>query len=478
MVFTSGHFFFFFFLFYLCYLGAQKHLKTQNAILLAASYFFYGFWDYRFLGLILISTFVDYFAAQFIQLNKKNHHDKKAFYWLLLSILVNLSILGFFKYYNFFAGSLSELLSIFNIPVADYTLDIILPVGISFYTFQTMSYSIDVYRGRQKPAKSPLNFALFVSFFPQLMAGPIERARKLLPQIEKARTISYEGFRDGGWLILWGVFKKVYIADNLAPYTYWSIQGGGGLTSIDVYLAMIAFSFQFYCDFSGYSDMARGLAKLMGFNLRLNFNLPFLASNPAELWRRWHITLSNWFRDYVYGSLRKLHPSGLMNISALMLTMLLVGLWHGAAWTFVFWGGGWGLTLAIHRFIQPSISVFMKKFILIKHLNHWLGVLITFHIWLFWSIFFVSPSLSQALSMASIMLTDFTASASSASDAARILFYTSPLFLIQAIQYKQGHLDILKGHSNVLRLAVYASLLILLWTNGAHHLNEFIYFQF
>jgi len=478
MVFTSGYFFFFFFLFYLCYLGSQKHLKIQNGILLAASYFFYGFWDYRFLGLILISTFVDYFAAQFIQLNKKNQQDKKAFYWLLLSILVNLSILGFFKYYNFFADSFSELLSIFNIPVAAYTLDIILPVGISFYTFQTMSYSIDVYRGRQQPAKSPLNFALFVSFFPQLMAGPIERAKKLLPQIENIRTISYEGFRDGGWLILWGVFKKVYIADNLAPYVDWGIQKGGAQTSLDIYLVMIAFSFQIYCDFSGYSDMARGLAKLMGFNLRINFNLPFLASNPSELWRRWHITLSNWFRDYVYASLRKLHPSRLMNIVSLMLTMMLAGLWHGADWHFVFWGAAWGITLVIHRLLQPFISTFKKKHALINRYIHWPSVILTFHIWLITLVFFVSPSLKQAFSMIEIMLAHFNSSPSSASDAARLLFYISPVFLIQALQYNQGHLDVLKGQSATLRIAIYASLLILLWTNGSQNLNEFIYFQF
>jgi len=478
MVFTSGHFFFFFSLFYLCYLGSQKHLKTQNGILLAASYFFYGFWDYRFLGLILISTFVDYFAAQFIQLNKKNQQEKKAFYWLLLSILVNLSILGFFKYFNFFAASFSELLSIFNISVAAYTLDIILPVGISFYTFQTMSYSIDVYRGKQKPALSPLNFALFVSFFPQLMAGPIERAKKLLPQIENTRTISYESFRDGGWLILWGLFKKVYIADNLAPYVDWGIQKGGAQTSLDIYLAMIAFSFQIYCDFSGYSDMARGLAKLMGFNLRVNFNLPFLASNPSELWRRWHITLSNWFRDYAYASLRKLHPSELMNSVSLMLTMMLAGLWHGADWHFVFWGATWGTTLVIHRLLQPFISTFKKKHTLINRYIHWPSVILTFHIWLITLVFFVSPSLKQAFSMIGVMLTHFNSSPGSASDAARILFYISPVFLIQAIQYKQGHLNILKDRPATLRLAVYASLLILLWTNGSQNLNEFIYFQF
>ncbi len=478
MIFTSGHFFFFFLLFYLCYLATQNNLRAQNIALLTASYFFYGFWDYRFLGLILISTFIDFFAAQFIQQNKKKQQDKRAFHWLLLSLSVNLGILGFFKYYNFFIESFMQLLSLLSIPTTSHTLDIILPVGISFYTFQTMSYSIDVYRGRQKATESPINFALFVSFFPQLMAGPIERAKKLLPQIENKRNISYSSFREGGWLILWGVFKKVYIADNLAPYTHWAVNPGGAQTSIDVYLAMIAFSFQFYCDFSGYSDMARGLAKLMGFNLRLNFNLPFLASNPSELWRRWHITLSNWFRDYVYGSLRKLHPSALMNTTALLLTMLLVGLWHGANWTFVAWGAGWGITLATHRVLQPFISTYTKLTPLVDKHTHWLGIILTFHIWLLWSVFFVSPDLSHAINMALIMLTEFSGSSNSAADAARILFYTSPLFFIQAIQYKQGRLDILKNSNRVLRLALYTSLLLLLWTNGAQNLNEFIYFQF
>lgn len=478
MIFTTGHFFFFFLLFYLCYLCTQKHLRIQNGTLLIASYFFYGFWDYRFLGLIILSTFVDYFAAQFIQLNKQKQQDKKAFRWLSLSILVNLGILGFFKYYNFFAESLVQLLSVFNLSIAPHTIEIILPVGISFYTFQTMSYSIDVYRGRQKASQSPLNFALFVSFFPQLMAGPIERAKKLLPQIENKRTLNYTSFREGGWLILWGVFKKVYIADNLAPYVYWATQKGGAQTSLDIYLAMLAFSIQIYCDFSGYSDMARGLAKLMGFNLRVNFNLPFFASNPAELWRRWHITLSNWFRDYVYGSLRKLHPATLMNTMALMLTMMLVGLWHGAAWNFVFWGTAWGITLAIHRFLQPVISGFTKQHPLIKQYIHWPGVLVTFHIWLVLCVFFVYSDLNQAFSKAFILLFHLNISPSSFADAARILFYAAPLFLIQSVQYKRGHLDILKNQSSILRTTVYVVLLILLWTNGSHHLNEFIYFQF
>lgn len=478
MIFTSGNFFFFFIVFYLIYLFLQGRIRTQNILLLAASYFFYGYWDYRFLSLILISTVVDYFSAHRVEYHKNHNNTKAARYWLWLSILTNLSILGFFKYYNFFIDSFIEFLSLFGLSVAPYTLNIILPVGISFYTFQTMSYTIDVYRGRQKACKSPLNFAIFVSFFPQLMAGPIERAKKLLPQIERVRIISYEDVREGGWLILWGMFKKVYIADNLAPFTHWAFIEGGAVTALDIYLGMLAFSIQFYCDFSGYSNMARGMARLMGIRLSLNFNLPFLASNPSELWRRWHITLSNWFRDYLYAELLKLHNATSRKTIALILTMMLVGLWHGAAWTYIIWGGLWGIAIAIHRKLQAPIANTAKNFIYLDRYMHWAGVLLTFNLWVVFGIFFVSPSLDQALSMSNTMLTRFDFSPDSVSNAIRILFYSFPIIIMQAIQYKQRRLDILKSASASVRFTLYVLLLLLLWTNGSQHLNEFIYFQF
>ena len=478
MLFNSGHFFFFFFVFYLLYLASLKNVRVQNLLTLAASYFFYGFWDYRFLALIMISTAVDFIAAQRIEYSRDNGDRIKARRWLWLSVTVNLGILGFFKYFNFFVGSFAELLGTFGLDTPRYTLEIILPVGISFYTFQTMSYTIDVYRGRQKATTHALNFALYVSFFPQLMAGPIERAKKLLPQLEKARTIDFEDIREGGWLLLWGVFKKVYIADNLAPFTYGVIREGGAASALDLYLAAIAFTLQLYCDFSGYSDMARGMARMMGIKLSLNFNLPFFSSNPSEMWRRWHITLAEWFRNYVYDELRKLNQSPAWLAVCVLLTMMLVGLWHGGDWAYVVWGGLWGVAMVTHRIVTPVIVRVSETFPRLNGALHWSGVLVTFHISLSTGIFFVSPNLPHAAGIAQSLFTGFDSSATSVSDAARVLFYVWPLLLVQTVQHSLQRLDFLAKAPSILRMLIYIVLLLLLWTNGADQLNEFIYFQF
>jgi alginate O-acetyltransferase complex protein AlgI len=478
MLFNSGHFFFFFLVFYLLYILIKKNLRLQNGLLLAASYFFYGFWDYHFLGLLLVSTAVDFIAGQQIELFKAAGKSSKARYWLWLSVIVNLGILGFFKYFNFFIDSFTQLLGAFGLEVMPYTLEIILPVGISFYTFQTMSYTIDVYRGRQPATRDPLNFALYVSFFPQLMAGPIERARKLLPQIERKREIGYDDIREGGWLLLWGIFKKVYIADNLAPYSYWAFIEGGATTALDVYLAIIAFSIQIYCDFSGYSDMARGMARMMGFRLSLNFNLPFLAPNPSELWRRWHITLANWFRDYVYAELRKWNRLTLSKNICVIITMFLVGLWHGAAWNYVIWGTLWGIALSMHRWMIPSINRLDGVLPGMQATRHWLGVLLTFHIWIVIGVFYAAPGLEQAWLMEKAMLTGFDSSVSSGADAIRLLAYCLPLVVVQAFQHRTHRLNIMHKQHVIVRAGVYTTLLLLLWTNGAVFLNEFLYFQF
>ena len=325
--------------------------RGQNRMLLVASYIFYGWWDWRFLSLLWFSTTFDYFVG--ILLDKIQDPYKRK--WCIASsICVNLGILGFFKYFNFFEHSLAELFSKFNIQLGWVSLNIILPVGVSFYTFQSMSYTIDVYCKKMKATYNFFDFALFVAFFPQLLAGPIERAAFLLPKIQRPRHFQLEVFNRGIFLITYGLFKKIVIANGVAPSVNAIYNSTGAVSFIDVVLATYLFAIQIYCDFSGYTDIARGLAKIMGFDLMVNFNLPYFATNPSDFWRRWHISLSSWLRDYLYiplGGNRKGPSRTYVN---LMITMLLGGLWHGAAWSFVLWGFYQGSLLCIHRFFTKK----------------------------------------------------------------------------------------------------------------------------
>jgi len=313
----------------------NKKLKYQNLLILISSYVFYGWWDYRFLSLILLSTIVDFFIG--LSIPNQDLEKQKILLWC--SVLFNLSVLGFFKYYNFFVDSWIDLFSSFGYVIKSvWTLNIILPVGISFYTFQTMSYTIDIYKGKLKPTKDFISFASFVSFFPQLVAGPIERASNLLPQIFKKRVFKYEQGVQGLRLILWGMFKKVVIADSIAPevndiFGNYQELGGGTL-----WLGAIYFAFQIYCDFSGYSDIAIGTSKLFGFELMSNFKFPYFSRNIGEFWRRWHISLSTWFRDYLYIPLGGSQKGKWMSIRNIFIIFLVSGFWHGANWNFVFWG--------------------------------------------------------------------------------------------------------------------------------------------
>jgi alginate O-acetyltransferase complex protein AlgI len=316
----------------------------RKVFLLAASYYFYAYWDWRFCGLLLISTAVDFSVGQGL----KRSDDPKRRRWLLAASLVtNLGLLGFFKYYNFFVGSLTALLE----PIGwdCNSLNIILPVGISFYTFQTLSYTIDVYRRQLTPEDSPLDFALFVAFFPQLVAGPIVRARDFLPQTKTLRRLSWPRFHDGLRQFVFGMFKKVVIADHLAVIVDFAYPHAEAFSGPTLILATLAYAAQIYCDFSGYSDMAIGLARAMGYDFPENFDHPYLARSPREFWRRWHISLSTWLRDYLYIPLGGNRKGRLRTGLNLMLTMLLGGLWHGASWTFVFWGGLHGSALVVDR---------------------------------------------------------------------------------------------------------------------------------
>lgn len=346
MLFNSAAFLQFFTAFLLIYFVVRNRLEFRNRLIVAASYLFYGWWDYRFLSLLLISSLLDFYVGLNLERCRQERRRK---FLLFLSIAGNLSILGFFKYFDFFALSLTEAFSRLGIAMSIETLGFILPVGISFYTFQSMSYTIDVYRREMKPTHRLVEFLAYVSFFPQLVAGPIERARRLLPQFSKSLTITTSMVEEGLWLCVWGLYKKVALADNLAPLVEMAYADGMESGPI-VVLGTIAFGFQIYCDFSGYSDIARGVAKMLGFELMVNFNLPYTAVNLREFWQRWHISLSSWLRDYLYVSLGGNRRGPVRTLINLCVTMVLAGLWHGAAWNFVLWGAWHGVGLAVHRF--------------------------------------------------------------------------------------------------------------------------------
>ncbi len=314
----------------------QKNLRVQNLLLLISSYIFYGWWDYRFLSLIFLSTVIDYFVGLRIY-ESNNKKTKKEYLWI--SILFNLVLLGFFKYFNFFIDSWVDLLNAVGYDQkSTWTLNVILPVGISFYTFQTMSYTLDIYHEKLKPTKDFISFASFVSFFPQLVAGPIEKASSLLPQILNSRVFKYEQGVQGLRLILWGMFKKVVIADSLAWRVDFVFNNYQNLNGGVLLFGLIYFSFQIYCDFSGYSDIAIGTAKLFGFEIMSNFKFPYFSRDIGEFWRRWHVSLSTWFRDYLYIPLGGSKGGKWLSIRNIFIIFTLSGFWHGANWTFLVWG--------------------------------------------------------------------------------------------------------------------------------------------
>jgi D-alanyl-lipoteichoic acid acyltransferase DltB (MBOAT superfamily) len=336
MLFNSLEFLLFLPIVFILYWFVFKKLQYQNILVLIASYIFYGWWDWRFLSLILISTLIDYtIGLEF----KKTNSQKKKKILLSLSLLFNLGMLGFFKYYNFFVDSWIDAWGVLGVKMNASSLNIILPVGISFYTFQTLSYTIDVYRKKIQPTKDFIAFASFVSFFPQLVAGPIERATNLLPQFYKKRKFDYEYAVSGMKLILWGLVKKVVIADSCAILVnkiFADYQNESGLVLI---MGAIYFAFQIYCDFSGYSDIAIGTSRLFGFKLKRNFNYPYFSRDIAEFWRRWHISLSTWFRDYLYIPLGGSRGNKWFQLRNVFVIFLVSGFWHGANWTFIAWGG-------------------------------------------------------------------------------------------------------------------------------------------
>lgn len=321
--------------FVLYWYATQRRLALQNLLIVAASYLFYGWWDWRFLSLIIFSTLVDYTVG--LALKKEEDHLKRRLL-LLTSIVINLGLLGFFKYYNFFADNFAAAFSFFGAPIQTGSLHIILPVGISFYTFQTMSYTIDVYRRKLEPTRDFIAFTAYVSFFPQLVAGPIERAANLLPQFYRKRIFSQASASEGLRQILWGLFKKMVIADNAADFANLIFNNSDQYPGSVLLLGGVFFAFQIYSDFSGYSDIAIGTARLFGFELMRNFAFPYFSRDIAEFWRRWHISLSTWFRDYVYIPLGGSRGATWVRIRNTFIIFIVSGFWHGANWTFIVWG--------------------------------------------------------------------------------------------------------------------------------------------
>lgn len=390
MIFNSIPFVIFFLVFYIIYLLIRNR-TSKTYLILIASYFFYAWWDWRFLSLIIFSTIVDYFLGKKIY-GSESIKEKKQF--LFLSLISNLGLLFIFKYFNFFIGSFTEIASYIGFSTSYNTLNIILPVGISFYTFQTMSYTIDIYKNKLRPENNFAVFASYVAFFPQLMAGPIVRAIDLIPQFNRDNKLTFNHFKIGVFLIVLGYFKKLVVADSIAPLVDEAFANPANYNALNLSIIVVFYSFQIYCDFSGYSDIAIGVAKLLGFEFPKNFNLPYFSKNLSEFWRRWHISLSSWLRDYLYISLGGNRNGIIFTQRNLMLTMLLGGLWHGANWTFVIWGFLHGSYLIVQRIIQP-VSRFLSS-ILPKLLFSVTSIFITFLLVNIAWVFFRSQSVSQA----------------------------------------------------------------------------------
>jgi D-alanyl-lipoteichoic acid acyltransferase DltB (MBOAT superfamily) len=525
MLFNSSIFALFFATFFPVYLLVRRNIFWRNALLIASSYAFYGWWDARFLILVAVSTSVDYLAALgasgkpvravdgvksatylvavtvgsllfarrdwwlagpvvigtlavagWVWSIRRADPQHQARLWLYLSLGTNLGILAFFKYFNFFVGSLTAAFDLLGLRIHSPTLSIILPVGLSFYTFQAISRTIDSYRRQFEPQYSIINYAAYHAFFPQLVAGPIERAQRLMPQFESVRPLDLATLGSGAALFMWGLYQKIVIADNVAPIADAVFSAPAGKSAAATFAALLAFALQIYCDFSGYSNMARGLARFLGFELRINFNLPYFARTPSEFWQRWHISLSTWLRDYLYiplGGNRKGRTRMYVN---LMITMLLGGLWHGAAWNFVIWGGFHGAIQVLYRLLginallerrppsnPPSVAL---------HLAAWAS---TMALVLVGWVFFVARSLPDSMTV----LGNLLGTSGYPSEAfATLAAYAAPLALVETYQRLSGRVEILNTGPFLVRYTAALSVLLAIIAFSARGGRQFIYFDF
>ncbi len=468
MLFNSSEFVFFFLI--VLFLYARLSWNGQNWLLLIASCVFYGWWDWRFLGLVAYSGLVDYFVA--LRLGQEAD-DLKRRRLLWISLVSNLGLLGFFKYFNFFAASAVEVLASLGFKPDPVTLEVLLPVGISFYTFQSLSYTIDVYRRQLAPARSLRDFAVFLLFFPQLVAGPIERATHMLPQVMRRREVSATMVREGLWLILFGFYKKVVLADNLSSFTGRVFGQPSAAHGFEVMLAIYAFAFQIYGDFSGYSDIARGTARLLGFDLMHNFRVPYLSTSPSEFWQRWHISLSRWLRDYLYVPLGGNRGASSKTYCNLMLTMVLGGLWHGAAWNFVAWGAYQGALLCVHRLFwgrqggSPSEELTLGRL---------LRAAVFFQFVCFGWLLFAVHGLGDVWVLAHQLFHPFELNGKVA--LADLILFATPVVLIDLVLFRSGSLEAINVWPRPVRLAICACLFGLIVLSGRPGGQDFIYFQF
>ena len=467
--------------FLLYWFGTQKSLRAQNLLLVAASYVFYGWWDWRFLSLIVFSSCVDYIAG--IRISKAQSAAIKKRY-LLLSILVNLGFLGFFKYFNFFAESFADAFTFFGQETDPILLNIILPVGISFYTFQTLSYTIDVYRGKVSFMRDPVAFFAYVSFFPQLVAGPIERAGNLLPQFAKKREFKYSDAADGMRQMLWGFFKKIVIADNCAIFANEIFANYQDYSGSTLFLGAVFFAFQIYGDFSGYSDIAIGTARLFGFRLMKNFAYPYFSRDIAEFWRRWHISLSTWFRDYVYIPLGGSKGSNTVRIRNVFIIFLVSGFWHGANWTFVIWGflnAVYFLPLMLSSKNRVHTGPIAEGRLLPSIRETW-QIATTFVLTTFAWIFFRAPDVTTAFDYIGEIFNRSLLTIPELITPKTNMIYTllcaGILFVFEWLQREKEHGLEIAHLKKVQRWTLYIGITVLIMTFGAFGKTEFIYFQF
>ena len=468
-------------IFFLYWFITNKNLKLQNLLIVMSSYIFYGWWDWRFLSLILFSTIIDYSIGISLS-QQKNQNIRKLLLWT--SILLNLGFLGFFKYYNFFLDNFIIAFSLFGTVLNANSLNIILPVGISFYTFQTLSYTIDVYKRNLEPTKDLVAFSAFVSFFPQLVAGPIERATNLLPQFYSKRNFDYSKTINGMRQILWGLFKKIVIADNCAQYANIIFNNSSEYSGSTLVLGAIFFTFQIYGDFSGYSDIAIGTSRLFGFNLKQNFAFPYFSRDIAEFWRRWHISLSTWFRDYLYIPLGGSRGGTWNKLRNVFIIFLVSGFWHGANWTFIFWGAInalYFLPIFITNNNRNNLNVVAQGKYL-PNLKEILLISLTFCLTVFAWIFFRAENLGHAFSYISEIFSSslFEIPKYEKDDFANpILLLVLIFIMIEWIGREQQYAiaKICLNWKWPLRYLFYYILLILIFWFGGKQ-QEFIYFQF
>ena len=479
MLFNSLDFALFLPIVFLLYWFATKgNYKLQNILLLVASCFFYAYWDWRFLFLLTVSIVLVYYPGK-LMVAAKTISSKR--FWLWIGIVFSIGFLGIFKYYNFFVSSFSDLLAGFGVQVNPGSLNVILPVGISFYTFHGLSYIIDLYKGRIEEEKSFINYALFVSFFPLLIAGPIERATHLLPQINKPRTFDYNNAVDGLRQILWGLFKKIVIADNCAVYVNQVFDNYHTQSGSTLLLAAVFFAFQIYGDFSGYSDIALGTARLLGIELLRNFNYPYFSRDIAEFWRRWHISLTTWFRDYIYIPLGGSRGGTWMKIRNTFIIFLVSGFWHGANWTFIAWGAYNALLflplILLKQNRKHTDTVAEGR--LFPNFKEFFEILITFLLVVIGWVFFRADTISVAMDYLRILcsnslfiLPEYQVGMK------KIGFSLALLLVVEWVQRNRSHaLNFDFNFPPILRWAIYMILTIIILEIGAES-QSFIYFQF